>query len=53
MTKLEVLKLLQELLKNCYTCLDDGDQSWPATRVVEHETLCDKIAAEIYDLEHP
>ena len=53
MTKLEVLKLLQELLEGCNYDLGDGDWSWPGTEVVDHDVLCDKIAAEIYILEHP
>lgn len=53
MTKLEVLKLLQDLLKDCNVGLGDGNPSWPETEVVDHDVLCDKIAAEIYILEHP
>ncbi len=53
MTKLEVLKLLQELLEGCNFDLGDGDWSWPGTEVVRHDDLCDKIAREIDHIEHP
>ena len=53
MTKLEVLKLLQELLEHCCAGIGGGDQSWSETKVVDHYALCDKIAREIDRIEHP
>ena len=48
MTKLDVLLLLQELLKGCdYSVKGTGGQSWPADVVVDHECLMDKLAQAI------
>jgi len=50
MTRLQVLKLLKNLLDPCaYKVPDTGNESYPPDYVVNHETLMDIIAQEIQD----